>query len=72
MRQNRKYSLFQRNGRKWQRISDYAYSLDTARRVFQDRLIASVFGDKPVMLRPVTSQVLHETITKSTKPRLVK
>lgn len=55
MRQSRLYSIFRRNGSRWERVSPYAYSKPLAIRVFQSRLLDSILSGAPEhRLRPVT------------------
>lgn len=55
---SRNYSLFQRDGKRWTRVSGAgAYSKATAVRVFQDRLLRGYFSSGPeLMLRPVKDE----------------
>lgn len=51
----RKYSLYEKIDRKWVRVSDFSYPLQTARRVYQSSLLAAAMGysPNPKRLRPV-------------------
>jgi hypothetical protein len=55
MRRQRKYSLFEKRGKRWELISDTALPLDRARLHFQNALLARVItgvgGER--QLRPV-------------------
>lgn len=50
----RAYSLYQRDGKRWVRVSKGAYVKESAIRVFQDTLLMSCFNGWPeLQLRPV-------------------
>lgn len=52
-KQKRLYSLFEKTNGKWVRVTDRAYTKQTAIRVFQDKLLEGFFAGRKTELRPI-------------------